>query len=334
MKRIKWTSETLKQKLMSLFGDDYEYDFVDYKNVHTKVLVYCKKHGLFSSRPNDLLNGHGCPRCNLQKGCNARRDTFDEMVAKIKMVHGDKYIIPQQDYVNDKTKIKVICKKHGVFETRPSSLKRGKCCKLCVKENISKKFSMATKEFKHKFLDAYGYEKYDLSKVDLTKKDELGRITLICHKKFKDGTEHGEFKMTPNNVLRLHGCPCCKQSRLEHKMTSILLKNKIKFIYQCNRTTLSWVGSQSLDFFLPDFNIAIECQGGGHFLPIEAFGGEEEFRKRIISDENKRRLCTENGVKLLYFTNIKKYIDNETIFDENEIVKQIVGHGKTKDRNQ
>ena len=131
----------------------------------------------------------------------------------------------------------------------------------------------------------------------------------------------------------MHGCPHCKQSRLEHKISSILIDNKIDYIYQCNKKTLNWIGEQTLDFYLPKYKVAvaIECQGGGHFLPIKQFGGEEAFKKRIELDTKKRKLCEQNNVKLIYYTNIKKYVDNKKILDLDNIIKTIKEYAKIED---
>lgn len=61
-----------------------------------------------------------------------------------------------------------------------------------------------------------------------------------------------------------------------------------------------WLGRQSLDFYLPDFNIAIECQGEQHFKPIKHFGGEERFKKVIERDNKKLKLCNENNIDIFY----------------------------------
>ena len=66
-----------------------------------------------------------------------------------------------------------------------------------------------------------------------------------------------------------------------------------------------WLGMKHIDFFLNDYNIGIECQGIQHFKPVEMFGGEEQFIKQKQWDTEKKQLCEENGVKLLYFTNKK-----------------------------
>ena len=59
-----------------------------------------------------------------------------------------------------------------------------------------------------------------------------------------------------------------------------------------------WLNGLSLDFFLPNKNIAIECQGKQHF----GFGGwTHDFNFNTVKerDERKRKLCEENGVKLI-----------------------------------
>ena len=46
-------------------------------------------------------------------------------------------------------------------------------------------------------------------------------------------------------------------------------------------------GYQSLDLYLPDFNIAIECQGIQHFKPIDFGGKGEKWAKKSFEDTKK-----------------------------------------------
>ena len=57
-----------------------------------------------------------------------------------------------------------------------------------------------------------------------------------------------------------------------------------------------------LDLFLPDYNIAIECQGGQHFMPVDLFGGEEFYNKTIERDKLKHDLCETHGIRILYYS--------------------------------
>ena len=61
----------------------------------------------------------------------------------------------------------------------------------------------------------------------------------------------------------------------------------------------AWLGRQSLDVFVPSLACGVEFQGVQHFQPVEFFGGEEAFAQRLELDEQKRRLCEENGVRLV-----------------------------------
>lgn len=62
-----------------------------------------------------------------------------------------------------------------------------------------------------------------------------------------------------------------------------------------------WLARQELDIFVPSLNLAIEYQGEQHFMPIDAWGGDDALEKTQQRDEEKRRRCESNGVKLLYF---------------------------------
>ena len=95
--------------------------------------------------------------------------------------------------------------------------------------------------------------------------------------------------------------------KVEKEVEQILEKNRISFVKQCRKNTLNWLGRFSLDFYLPQHNIAIECQGIQHFEAREMFGGEKEFIKRAYLDKLKHDKCISNNVKLIYFTTLKKY---------------------------
>lgn len=43
---------------------DYDFSNSVYVNSLTKMDVVCLKHGVFTTKPNWLMNGNGCPRCN------------------------------------------------------------------------------------------------------------------------------------------------------------------------------------------------------------------------------------------------------------------------------
>lgn len=60
-----------------------------------------------------------------------------------------------------------------------------------------------------------------------------------------------------------------------------------------------WLGQQSLDIFVPSLNIGIEFQGAQHYEPVEFFGGQDALEERIDLDKRKKKLCIQNGIKLI-----------------------------------
>lgn len=157
--------------------------------------------------------------------------------------------------------------------------------------------SLSKEEFINRSKHVHG-DKYDYSKVEYTKIDSP--VTIICPK-------HGDFPQIPINHLQGCGCPNCNASHLETKTKVLLERNSIRFK---QRKRFSWLkssvgGSMSLDFYLPDYNAAIECQGIQHYEPKGIFTEEKvNYTKEL--DKLKAKLCKQNNVKLYYI----KYDDN------------------------
>lgn len=101
----------------------------------------------------------------------------------------------------------------------------------------------------------------------------------------------------------------------------ILLKNH-NIIFE-EQKKFEWLGRQSLDFYLPDYNVAIECQGIQHFESSEYFGGVNKFLYRKKCDTNKFNLCFNNGIRLLFYANYIYDFPYEVITDKNELIKRI-----------
>lgn len=62
------TTEQFILEAKKVHGDLYDYSQVEYISDDEKVTIICKKHGLFSQKANNHLNGMGCPICRASKG--------------------------------------------------------------------------------------------------------------------------------------------------------------------------------------------------------------------------------------------------------------------------
>lgn len=86
------------------------------------------------------------------------------------------------------------------------------------------------------------------------------------------------------------------------------------------------IGRLSLDFFLPNHNIGIECQGIQHFKPVEMFGGEDAFIDQTMRDELKKNLCKKNNVYLLYYANYQYEFPYEVITSKDKLLNKILNY--------
>lgn len=76
--------------------------------------------------------------------------TREEFLERARAAHGDKYeyIDVPDEFVAKKTFIKIVCKKHGIFEQLAKSHYIGYGCRECAKEARIKGFAKKAEEKK------------------------------------------------------------------------------------------------------------------------------------------------------------------------------------------
>ena len=108
-----------------------------------------------------------------------------------------------------------------------------------------------------------------------------------------------------NNVRDILGVPRIGEGWINETQLFNLVKLLFADYEVLREARLDWLGGQRIDIFIPALSVAIEYQGEQHFRPVALFGGEEGFREAQVRDKRKRKLCKENGVKLIYFTHME-----------------------------
>lgn len=102
--------------------------------------------------------------------------------------------------MNNRTKVKIRCKEHGVFEQTPDAHLRGSGCTRCHFSEWSNKLKLSLQEFKDRSNEIHNW-KYDYSKVVLQNSTD-DKVLIIC-------PIHGEFQQIANSHLQGHGCRRC-----------------------------------------------------------------------------------------------------------------------------
>lgn len=272
----------------------------EYNGNNGKITVRCKIHDYTFITTPHRLNTSDCQKCYDDRRGNTTRKSTAQFIENAKKIHGDKYDYSKVIYKNNKTHVIIICPIHGEFLQRPDKHLRGQGCDKCADELNGFNKRLSQEEFIRRAKEIHN-NKYDYSKV--VYKGYEKDITIIC-------PYHGEFIQKAYYHLVGYGCSRCNTSHLERRVKCLLEGEEIKEWYKFKE-----LGRQNLDIYLPQYKIAIECQGGQHIMPIHHFGGEKEFEKVIERDIRKNQICKENGINLLYVfpremkTKLKQYME-------------------------
>ncbi len=254
--------------------------------------------------------------------------THQEFLKKAKEIHGDKYDYSliteewwQENYKNQKTKIPIICFKHGVFWQQVGShVRENHGCKLCGRlKNIkthkkNKKNKLKLNQFLKKAKEIHK-DKYNYSLIteewwqENYTQNQKTKIPIICFK-------HGKFYQKVFDHLQGSGCQSCNSSKGERKIEELLKNHNIKYIkeYKVPDSNLRF------DFYLPEYNIAIEYDGELHFKNIK-YSKLNEIKQR---DFLKNKLCHIYKINLIripyhFKNNLENYL-NKILKKENVII--------------
>ena len=131
---IKLTKDDFIEKANIVHGEGtYDYSKVNYVNNHIKICIICNNHNKifeFWQKPNDHLNGRGCPLC----GVEFRKLTLNKFIEQANKIHGkETYDYSKVIYSNCDTKVEIICSKHGSFWQTPYCHLKGTNCPKCNK---------------------------------------------------------------------------------------------------------------------------------------------------------------------------------------------------------
>lgn len=119
------TTESFIAEAKEIYGDNYDYSKVDYKNKDHRVTIVCPAHGDFQVYAREHLDGKGCPKC--EKG--------EKFIAKLKEKFGDKFGLDEFIYHDSTTPVTLVCPIHGAFTRLPHAILNSKCgCPECGNE--------------------------------------------------------------------------------------------------------------------------------------------------------------------------------------------------------
>jgi hypothetical protein len=183
----------------------------------------------------------------------ASKLTTEEVIKRITDIHKDKYDLSKVEYINKRTKIIVICKIHGPWNTNIEQLFRGQGCTICGRNDAAFKRRLSFEYFESKANKIHNL-KYIYFKDKYTKSNL--KTDILCK-------EHGVFKMLPSSHIGLQkqGCPKCGQISQKNKRKMSLAE----FIKKSNLIHSNKYQYKLVQFENQKDNIKIICIKHGIF---------------------------------------------------------------------
>ena len=269
-----------------------------YINAKTKIKHKCLKCEYeWDLAPLHSLQGKGCPQC-----AGVAHKTQEQYKKDVNKINTNIKVIGE--YINYHTSIAHQCVLCGfVWDAQPANILSGKSCPKCaIKKNAkaqTKTHLEYLKELNDKNIKIKPLEDYQTNNIKILHK------CLLCN---------FEWKVKPSNVLNRFGCPHCRISKGEYKISTYLSNRNIVFEEQYCFNDCKIKRVMPFDFYLPDYNMCIEYDGEHHFKPTR-FGGmskeiaQNKFYLQQQRDLIKNNYCQENNIKLIRIS----YIDYDNI---------------------
>jgi len=298
------TYEEVKNYIESF--DGYKLLSKTYKKATAKLLIRCPLGHKFSMNWNSFQQGQRCSECanNIPKNINEIR----------KYVESFDFKLPEQEYINVKKKLKMVCPEGHNVNINFDNFQQGNRCAICSKK--AKKTIPEIKEYMFK-------ESYLL----------LSEEYISAHKKLLIQCPEGHiFSMAWADFQQGQRCSVCNESKGEKQLDIIFCKYNVPHDKQCTFDDLRGVGGGLLRFDSSvfwneektDLRMLIEYDGIFHY---EKQYDDDGFETLQIHDNLKNEYCQNNNIKLLRipywdFDNIEQILKNELKLQKQETQQQ------------
>lgn len=230
------------------------------------------------------------------------------------------YELVDNEYKSCKTKMRFICHHHadkGIqYNTPDNIVNNHHACRYCGYELMGKDRQIDESKIVKRC------DELSLKYIERKSKNGESYIYFICPKHKNCGIQNmswTHFKDCTN------GCIHCVSSMGEKKVRETLAELQVKFIEQKTFSDCVYIKELKFDFYLPDYNIAIEYDGQQHFRPVDFSGKGIEYAQNAFlltkqRDKVKDDYCTKNNIKLIRipyteFDNIPIIINNELMIN-------------------
>ena len=291
------TRMTIDKISQEMNKENYKLLSKEYKNNKSKLEIKCLRNHIFETTWDYWKTGNRCPHCS-----GNIKYTYEQVKDIIKK------------YKNSNEKLEVMCPKGHIYKTALSNYLRGRRCPACNNEIKANRLKDISKKRMHN----YEFIKNEIEKdgsILLADKYKGNKIPMPikCPKGHMHNASWGSY-------LQGSRCPQCNESKGEKFISKYLNDNNIKYKSQYKFEDCKYKLKLPFDFYLLDYNIAIEYDGEQHYKPIDFAGKGEKWSVNNMletqhRDSIKTKYCLDNNIKLIRipywdFDNIEEILNS------------------------
>lgn len=214
--------------------------------------------------------------------------TTESFIRESNLIHNCIYDYSQTIYINARTKINIICKKHGIFKQIPNAHKSGQGCPKCKYEKLPQNNPKTKEQIITEFNKIHN-NKYEYNLTNY--KNKNSKIKIIC-------PIHGELKIGIYEHKNNTGCILC--NRFEKFLKNAKKVHGEKYNYSL---TKYYNSSTKITIICPIHNEFEQfpsshlrgpgCPKCGKELQINKLKeNENSFRKSGFKSMAKDKICT------------------------------------------
>jgi hypothetical protein len=299
----------LNNKKFSLIDNNF---YMGCSSSNLKFLCFICGESFYSSWVR-IYTGCGCPFCAGKKISEVKSLSYLRPdLAKEWHPTKNGSLIPENVSLGSNRKVWWICSSCG-YNWKCSIVarsSRGTYCTACSGRVVTDKNRLSIL-FPEISLDWHPYKNKNLfpETVSFGMKKKVWWLCQDCGY---------EWNTTIISRTRGSGCPKCKESKGEKRVSKFFDKNSIIYIPQHKFDGCRNINLLPFDFYLFHFNLCIEYHGEQHFKAREYFGGKSAFEKQQKRDKIKFDYCKTNGIPLIVipywdYNNIESILEKELL---------------------
>lgn len=206
-------------------------------------------------------------------------------IIRMNAIHNGKYITDNVHFINNTTKVELICPTHGAFLIAPKNALNGQGCPICGKEKAKQCHKGNYERFVSNLTEKFG-DKFSVPNIEKEYENQQSIVTLVCNRCGKI------YNLKPNYILsdKFDGCVDCNY------------KYTYEDLEKYNKTGNEIIAFEGLKDSRCD-KVVLNCKEHGNYeIRVKTIiDGRGEcvkcngYKKLLSEEEFKNKLCNTFG---------------------------------------